>query len=90
VRDGQGHRGKPLCGRVDDHHRVFFPQLAGLLVADAAPEIDDFGAAVVGAAGAAKFVPAGEVLRECLAHSLEPGADVPLNVDAIECGDPHE
>ncbi len=46
VSDGQGHRGQALAGRVDDHHRVFFPGLARLLVADAAPEIDDLLAKV--------------------------------------------
>ena len=41
VGDGQGHRGQALGGRVDEHHRVPLPRLAGQLVPDPAPEVDD-------------------------------------------------
>ncbi len=46
VGDGQRHRGQALGRRVDDHHRVLLPRLAGLLVSDTAPEVDDLLAAV--------------------------------------------
>ena len=37
VREGERHRGQALGGRVDDHHRVPLPGLAGLLVSDYRP-----------------------------------------------------
>ena len=55
VGDGERHGGQALRRRVDDHHGVLLPRLARLLVANAAPEIDDLLAAVVGAARAAQL-----------------------------------
>ena len=46
VGEGEGHGGQALRGRVDDDHRVLLPRLARLLVANAAPEVDDLLAAV--------------------------------------------
>ena len=55
VRDGERHRGQALGGRVDDHHRVLLPGLAGPLVPNAAPQVDDLLAAVKGTAGSAQL-----------------------------------
>ena len=77
--EGERHRGQTLRRRVDDHHGVLFPRLAGPLVADAAPEIDDLLAAVIGTAGAAQLPAPGEVLGERVAHRLEARADVPVD-----------
>ena len=79
--DGERHRGQALGGRVDDHHGVLLPRLARLLVADAAPEVDDLLAAVIGAAGAAQLAAPGEVLGKRLAHGLEAAADVSLDIE---------
>ena len=78
VGEGQGHGGQALGGRVDDDHGVLLPRLARLLVADAAPEVDDLLAAVIGAAGAAQLAPPSEVLGKRLAHGLKAAADVSL------------
>ena len=48
VGERQGHGRQALRGRVDDDHRVLLPRLARLLVADAAPEVDDLLAVVIG------------------------------------------
>ena len=77
VRDGQRHRGQALGGRVDDHHGVLLPRLASLLVPDAAPQVDDFLAGTIGAAGAAQFAPPSEVLGEGLAHASKPRLTCP-------------
>ena len=89
VGDGQRHRGEALRRRVDDDHRVPFPRLARLLVADAAPEIDDLLAVVIDAARAAQLAASGEVLGERVAHRLEAAADVPFDGRAVQCGDGH-
>ena len=61
---------------------VFCSQgLPALLVADAAPDIDDLLAVVIDRAGAAELVAPGKVVRECVPHRLEAGADVSLNGD---------
>src|SRR5215208_271743 len=62
--DGQGHRGEPLGGRVNDDHRVLFPGLTRRLVSNTAPEVDNFLAAIVGAAGATELPTLREVLFE--------------------------
>ena len=64
VGDRQRHRGQPLGGRVDDDHGVLLPRLAGLLVSDAAPEVNDLLAAMIGTAGAAQLPAASEVLEQ--------------------------
>jgi len=79
VGDGQRHRRQTLGGRVDEDHGVRLPRFARLLVADAAPEVDHFLAAVIDAARAAQLMPSSEVLDERLAHRLEAGTDVPLD-----------
>ena len=89
VRDGQGHRGQALGGRVDDHHRVPLPRLAGLLVSNAAPEVDDLLAALIGTAGAAQLPASSEVLGKRLAHGLEAGADESFDDYALYCGYGH-
>ena len=48
------------------------------LVADAAPEVDDLLAAMIGAAGAAQLAASSEVLGKRLAHRLETATDVSL------------
>ena len=53
------------------------------LVADAAPQVDDLLAAVIGAAGAAQLTASSEVLGKRLAHCLKARADVPLNNEAV-------
>ena len=80
--EGQRHRGQALGGRVDEDHGVLLPRLARLLVADAAPEIDDLLAPVVRAAGAAQLAASREVLRKGVAHAFEAGTDVSFNGDA--------
>ena len=87
VGEGERHRGQTLRGRVDDHHGVLLPWLAGLLVADAAPEIDDLLAAMIDTAGAAQLPAPGEVLGECLAHCLEARTDVPVDNIASRSSD---
>ena len=64
VGDGEGHRGQALGGRVDEHHGVPLPRLARLLVPDTAPQVDDLLAVVIGAAGAAQFVPSERSSRQ--------------------------
>jgi hypothetical protein len=64
---------------VDDDHRALFPRLAGFLVADAAPEIDDPLAAAIDAAGAAQLVPMGEVVGKRLSHRLKAACHEPLD-----------
>ena len=77
--EGEGHGGQALGGRVDEHHGVLLPQLAGQLVPHTAPQVDHLLAVVIGAAGTAQFAPPSEVLDERLAHRLQATADVPLN-----------
>jgi hypothetical protein len=89
VGDGQRHRRKTLGRGMDYHHRVALPRLVRLLVADAAPEIDDLLAEVVRRARAAQFSAAGEVLLEHLADDLEAATDVTL--DAVcRCDGSHD
>jgi hypothetical protein len=78
VGDGKRHRGQPLGGRVDDHHGVLLPRIAGLLVADTAPEVDDLVAARIRTAGASQLSPSSEVVSKRLAHGIEAAADVSL------------
>ena len=77
--EGEGHGSQTLGGRVDEHHGVLLPQLAGLLVPHTAPQVDHFLAVVIGAAGAAQFTPPSEVLDKCLAHGLKATTDLPLD-----------
>ena len=79
VGEGERHGGQTLGGRVDDHHGVLLPRLAGLLVPNAAPQVDDLLAAMIGAAGAAQLTSPGEVLGKRLAHAFKAAADVPVN-----------
>ena len=79
VRERQRHGCQALGGRVDDDHRVPFPGFARLLVADAAPEIDDFLAAMIGTAGTTQFTASREVLGKRLAHRFETTTDVSLH-----------
>jgi len=83
VGNGERHRGQPLCGRVDQRHRVLLPRLTGPLVTNPAPQVDDFLAALKGTAGSAQLASAIKVLDERLAHSLKAEADVPLNAEAV-------
>ena len=78
VGECQGHGRQALRGRVDDDHRVLLPRLARLLVANAAPEIDDLLAVVIGTAGATQLAASLEVLGKRLAHRLEAATDVSL------------
>jgi hypothetical protein len=63
---------------MDDDHRVALPGLAGRLVPNTAPEIDDFLAAVVHAAGAAELVAPNEIVGKRVAYGLEAGTDSSL------------
>ena len=54
-----------------------------LLVANAAPEVDDLLAALIGAAGAAQLPAPCEVVGKRLAHGLETAADVPFDGHAL-------
>ena len=90
VGEGERHRGQALGGRVDDHHGVLLPRLAGLLVANAAPEVDDLLAAVIDTAGAAQLSAPGEVLGERLAHRLEATTDVSFDDHLIRWRDGHD
>jgi hypothetical protein len=76
VRDGQGHGGQALGGRVDEHHGVLLPRLARLLVPDAAPEIDDLLASMIGAAGAPQFPTSSEVVGKGVAYGANARTDV--------------
>lgn len=53
VKDGQRHRGQPLCSRPDDDHRVLLPRLACFLIPDTTPEIDHLLAVKISATSAA-------------------------------------
>ena len=75
----QGHRRQPLGGRVHNDHRVPLPGLARQLVPNSAPQIDDFLAAIVGAAGAAQFAAPDEVFLERVTHGFEAATDVSLD-----------
>ena len=79
VGDREGHRRQALGGRVDDDHRVALPRVARHLVPNTAPEIDDFLAALVGAAGATQLAASSEVLLEHVAHGLKTATDVSFN-----------
>src|SRR3954447_1233368 len=46
VGDRERHCGKPFGGGMNDHHRVLLPRITGLLVSNAAPEIDGYLAMV--------------------------------------------
>src|SRR5262245_46889190 len=83
VSDGQRHGGQPLAGRPDEHHRVLFPWLARPLVADAAPEIDNLLAPVIGTAGATQLPASSEVGGKRFAHGLEAAADLPLDAQVV-------
>jgi len=76
VGNSQRHRGQTLRGRVDDHHRVRLPRVAGVRVSYAAPEVDDLLALMVRTARAAQLPAAFEVLDERLGHGLESRTDV--------------
>ena len=77
MREGKRHRRQALGGRVDDHHRVALPRLAGLPVADTAPEIHDLLAVVIGAAGAAQFSAAAKFSANASRTRLEAGLTRP-------------
>jgi thiol-disulfide isomerase/thioredoxin len=77
------HSGQTLRGRVHHHHGVLLPGLTGVLVSNAAPQVNDLLATLIGTAGAAQFTPPNEVLYESLAYCLEATADVPLNTQAV-------
>jgi hypothetical protein len=72
---------------MHDDHRVCFPGVGRLLVANAAPEIDDLHAPVIRAAGTGQLVAAFEILCERLSHAFESASDMPLDDDAVRCGD---
>ena len=78
VGECQGHGCQALRGRVDDDHRVLLPRFARLLVADAAPEVDDLLAVAIGTAGATQLTASGEVLGKRLAHRFKATTDVSL------------
>ena len=78
VGNGERHRGQPLAGGPDEHHRVPLPRVARPFVANAAPQIDDLFAAVVGTAGAAQLFASSEVLGKRVAHGLKAANDVSL------------
>jgi hypothetical protein len=78
VRDREGHRREALRGGIDEHHGVPLPRFARLLVAGAAPKINDLFAVAVDTAGATHFTSSGKVLGERLAHCLEAATDVSL------------
>jgi hypothetical protein len=61
---------------VDDDHRVRVPRLARHLVANTAPEVDNFFPAVIDTAGATQLVAASEVFLERVAYGLEAVTDV--------------
>jgi hypothetical protein len=56
---------------MNDHHRVGLPWVAGVLVPNATPEIDDLLTVVVRATRAAKLTASREVVSERVAHPLE-------------------
>ena len=87
VGDRESHRGETLGRRVDHHHGVRLPRRTGLLVADAAPEIDDLFAAMIDTTAAAQLPATREVLDECVAHGLEARADVPVHDIASQSSD---
>jgi hypothetical protein len=64
---------------VDDDHRVGLPWRAGDFVSHASPEVDNFLAADVGAAGATQLPTAREVLLERVTDWFESATDVSLN-----------
>ena len=80
VREGERHRGQTLRGRVDDHHRVLLPGLAGLLVADAAPQIDDLLAAVIDTTGATELTPSVRSFQRTPRDRLEATTDVTVDL----------
>src|SRR5262245_15453808 len=80
MRNRKRHRRQALGGRVDDHHGVLLPWLAGLFVSHAAPEVDDLRAMDVGGACAAQLPASCEVFTERFAHALEAGIDVSFHV----------
>src|SRR6188768_1033182 len=86
VGDRQRHRRQAFGGRMHDHHRVAFPWLTRLLVADTAPDVDDLPGALVGATGAAQFAASREVLEECGAHGLVSVGDESTNLGRWKCG----
>jgi hypothetical protein len=73
---GQRHGSQPLGGGVDEHHRVLFPGVPRLFVADPAPEIDDLFAVQIRRTGAAQLSTPGEVFGKGVAHGLEAADDV--------------
>src|SRR5688500_5490662 len=79
MRECKRHRGKSLGRGVHDNHRVLFPRRAGRLVANAAPKIDDFLAAMIDAARGAELSSSGEVFEESVAHGVKACADVTVN-----------
>src|SRR5579859_591406 len=73
--DGDAHRGHTFGGGEDGHHRIFFPEVAGVFVADTAPKINDGFAAIVDGAGGAELAALSEVALELLADGFESGRD---------------
>ena len=55
VGNRERHRREPFARRVDDDHGVALPSFAGVLVANAAPEIDDLLALLKDATRAAQL-----------------------------------
>ena len=74
----QGHGRQALRGRVNDDHRVPFPRVARLLVSDAAPEVDDLLAVLIGTAGAAQLTASSKVLGKRRTHRFKATTDVSL------------
>ena len=83
VGERQRHRRQTLGRGPYQDHGVLLPGLARLLVSDTAPEVHDFLASVVDAAGAAQLSASSEILNKSLADGLEAAADVPLNVGRL-------
>ena len=79
VGDREGHRRQALGGRVNHDHRVALPRFGGHLVPNTAPDVDNFLAAIIGAAGATELSASSEVLLEGVAYGLEPATDVSLD-----------
>ena len=67
------HRGNPLGGRVDEHHRVLVPRPPGLRVGNTPPEVDDLLPPVVGTKCCAGLESVVEVGLERVAHLFETG-----------------
>jgi hypothetical protein len=68
---GRHHRGHPFGRRVHERQRAGVPLPAGLLIGDAAPQVDDLAAADVHRAGGADISALAEVGLEGVPHGLE-------------------